>query len=210
MEKRYINANVEVRAEESNDKLTLKGYAIRYGEKSKLLGYGFEEIISRGAFSESLKSRNIIALNNHDTNQLLGTTQANTLRLEDRAEGLYFELDLLESRKELYDLVKRGDIAGMSFGFTCSDEEYRKDGNIDLREVKKGELFEISIVHTPAYPSTNVVATRSLERYEEFKNNENNLDNTQKQKKQQQKQLSKTNQNPKTQIQLRKTQIYKK
>ena len=173
MEKRYINANVEVRAEESNDKLTLKGYAIRYGEKSKLLGYGFEEIISRGAFSESLKSRNIIALNNHDTNQLLGTTQANTLRLEDRAEGLYFELDLLESRKELYDLVKRGDIAGMSFGFTCSDEEYRKDGNIDLREVKKGELFEISIVHTPAYPSTNVVATRSLERYEEFKNNEN-------------------------------------
>lgn len=169
MEKRYINANVEVRAEENNEKLTLKGYAIRYNEKSKLLGYGFEEVILPGAFSESLKIRNIIALNNHDTNQLLGSTQANTLRLEDRVEGLYFELDLLESRKELYDLVKRGDIAGMSFGFTCTDELYKRSDDKDIREVKKGELFEISVVHTPAYPSTNVVATRSLEKYEEYK-----------------------------------------
>ena len=170
MEKRYINTNVEVRAEEDeNKKLTLKGYAIRYNEKSKLLGYGFEEVILPGAFSESLKTRNIIALNNHDTNQLLGSTQANTLRLEDRADGLYFELDLLESRKELYDLVKRGDIAGMSFGFTCTDELYKRSDDKDIREVKKGELFEISVVHTPAYPSTNVVATRSLEKYEEYK-----------------------------------------
>ncbi len=170
MEKRYINANVEVRAEEDeNKKLTLKGYAIRYNEKSKLLGYGFEEVILPGAFSESLKTRNIIALNNHDTNQLLGSTQANTLRLEDRADGLYFELDLLESRKELYDLVKRGDISGMSFGFTCTDELYKRSDDKDIREVKKGELFEISVVHTPAYPSTNVVATRSLEKYEEYK-----------------------------------------
>lgn len=169
-EKRYINTNVEVRAEEGeNKKLTLKGYAIRYNEKSKLLGYGFEEVILPGAFSESLKTRNIIALNNHDTNQLLGSTQANTLRLEDRADGLYFELDLLESRKELYDLVKRGDISGMSFGFTCTDELYKRNDNKDIREVKKGELFEISVVHTPAYPSTNVVATRSLEKYEQYK-----------------------------------------
>lgn len=168
-EKRYINANTEIRAEENNNKLTLKGYAIRYNEKSKLLGYGFEEVILKGAFSESLKTRNIIALNNHDTNQLLGSTQANTLRLEDRADGLYFELDLLESRRELYELVKRGDIAGMSFGFTCTDEIYKRSGDVDLREVKKGELFEISVVHTPAYPSTNVVATRSLEKYEEYK-----------------------------------------
>ena len=173
-EKRYINTNVEVRAEESNGKLTLKGYAIRYNEKSKLLGYGFEEVILPGAFTESLKKRNIIALNNHDTNQLLGSTQANTLRLEDRADGLYFELDLLESRKELYDLVKRGDISGMSFGFTCSDELYKRSGDKDIREVKKGELFEVSVVHTPAYSSTNVVATRSLEKYQEYKEN---LDN---------------------------------
>lgn len=172
-EKRFINTNVEVRAEENDNKLTLKGYAIRYNEKSKLLGYGFEEVILPGAFSESLRKRNIIALNNHDTNQLLGSTQANTLRLEDRSEGLYFELDLLESRRELYDLVKRGDISGMSFGFTCSDEVYKRSDNKDIREIKKGELFEISVVHTPAYPTTNVVATRSLQKYEEYKTETN-------------------------------------
>ena len=110
-EQRYINSNIEVRSNE-NEKLTLTGYAIRYNEKSNILGYGFEEIVLPGAFADSLKQRNILALNNHDTNQLLGTTKGNTLRLEDRADGLYFELDLLPSRKELYDLVKRGNISG--------------------------------------------------------------------------------------------------
>ncbi len=168
MEQRYLNTKIEVRAEEG-EKLTLKGYAIRYNEKSNVLGYGFEEIILPGAFKESLKTRNILALNNHDSNQLLGTTKGHTLRLEDRADGLYFELDLLESRKELYELVKRGDISGMSFGFTCTEENYKRSNDIDIREVSKGELFEISVVHTPAYPTTNVVATRSLELYKNFK-----------------------------------------
>ncbi|MEG1141199.1 MAG: HK97 family phage prohead protease [Clostridia bacterium] len=167
-EQRYLNTKVEVRAEEG-EKLTLTGYAIRYNEKSNVLGYGFEEIIVPGAFKESLKTRNILALNNHDSNQLLGTTKGNTLRLEDRADGLYFELDLLPSRKELYDLVKRGDIGGMSFGFTCTEENYKRNNDTDIREVSKGELFEISVVHTPAYPTTNVVATRSLELYKNFK-----------------------------------------
>ena len=167
-ELRYLNSNIEVR-ENENKALMLTGYAIRYNERSQMLGYGFEEIILPGAFSESLRTRNILALYNHDTNQLLGTTGAGTLKLEERAEGLYFELQLLESRTELYNLVKRGDISGMSFGFTCSKEHYKRSNDIDIREVQKGELFEISVVHTPAYPTTNVVAKRSLELYENFK-----------------------------------------
>ncbi len=178
-ELRYLNTKVEVR-EEENKALTLTGYAIRYNEKSHMLGYGFEEIIMPGAFAESLRSKNILALYNHDTNQLLGTTQAGTLKLEDRADGLYFELELLESRAELYNLVKRGDVSGMSFGFTCSEEKYTRNNNTDIREVRKGELFEVSVVHSPAYPTTNVVAKRSLEQYQNFKdgfkqNNDNDL-----------------------------------
>lgn len=175
-ELRYLNSNIEVR-ENENKALMLTGYAIRYNERSQMLGYGFEEIILPGAFSESLRTRNILALYNHDTNQLLGTTGAGTLKLEERAEGLYFELQLLESRTELYNLVKRGDISGMSFGFTCSEEHFKRSNDIDIREVQKGELFEISVVHSPAYPTTNVVAQRSLDLYNNFKNETNNNNN---------------------------------
>lgn len=184
LEKRVFATSLEVRQAEGQEGLTVSGYAIRYDEPSQPLEYGFRELIKPGAFSESLKKRNIVALHQHDDKQLLGSTQANSLRLEERQDGIYFELDLLETRKELFELVKRGDLQSASFGFTVTDEKFNRDGNADVREVRKGELYEISLVHTPAYPTTSVVAKRSLEQYESFKK-ENDENMTQQQQQQQ-------------------------
>ncbi|CAM5194154.1 phage major capsid protein [Lysinibacillus sphaericus] len=169
IEKRTQVSQLEVRQLENNAGLTVSGYAVRFNEPSQPLEYGFQEVIKPGAFTESLKTRNIVALHQHDDKQLLGSTQAKSLRLEERADGIYFELDLLETRKELYELVKRGDLANMSFGFTVADEKFNRNGNQDMREVRKGTLYEVSLVHTPAYPTSTVVAQRSLEQYEAFK-----------------------------------------
>lgn len=169
IEQRTLSSNLEVRESTEGTGLTVSGYAIRFNEPSQPLEYGFKEIIKPGAFSESLAKRNIVALHQHDDKQLLGSTQANSLRLEEREEGIYFELDLLETRKELYELVKRGDLKSASFGFTVTDEKFNRNGNEDIREVRKGTLYEISLVHTPAYPTTTVVAQRSLDQYETFK-----------------------------------------
>ncbi|EAU5206353.1 HK97 family phage prohead protease, partial [Salmonella enterica subsp. enterica serovar Oranienburg] len=184
MEKRLLVTNLECRASEENKGLTISGYAIRYNEQSEPLEYGFREIIKPGAFSESIRNRNILALNQHDNNQLLASTKAKTLKLEERNDGIFFEMDLLPQREELYELVKRGDISGMSFGFTSDKERFTRSGDTDIREVEKGTLYEISVVHSPAYPTSQVVAKRSLEVYEKFKkeNKEvSNMENNQQQ-----------------------------
>lgn len=184
MEKRLLATNLECRSSKENNGLTISGYAIRYNEQSQPLEYGFREIIKPGAFSESIRNRNILALNQHDSNQLLASTKAQTLRLEERNDGIFFEMDLLPQRQELYDLVKRGDVSGMSFGFTSDKEKFTRSGETDIREVEKGTLYEISVVHSPAYPTSQVVAKRSLEVYEQFKKEnmeETNMENNQQQ-----------------------------
>lgn len=179
IEKRMLSSKLEVREATEGTGLTISGYAIRFNEPSQPLEYGFKEIIKPGAFSESLAQRNIVALHQHDDKQLLGSTQANSLRLEEREEGIHFELDLLETRKELYELVKRGDLSSASFGFTVTDEKFNRNGNEDIREVRKGTLYEISLVHTPAYPTTTVVAQRSLDQYETYKKENDQMTNQQ-------------------------------
>lgn len=153
---------------EHENGLTVEGLAIPYNSKSQPLEWGFREVIKPGAFN--LNKRNIVALQQHDNKELLGSTKSGSLRLDERADGVYFELDLLESRSELYHLVKRGDLSGVSFGFTVSDELFTRSNDEDIREVRQGELYEISLVHTGAYPVNTVVAKRSLETYENFKN----------------------------------------
>jgi HK97 family phage major capsid protein len=78
-------------------------------------------------------------------------------------------MDLLPSRQELYDLVKRGDLANMSFGFTSDKERFTRNGDTDVREVEAGTLYEVSLVHSPAYSTTTAVAQRSLDDYKKFK-----------------------------------------
>jgi len=52
-------------------------------------------------------------------------------------------------------LAERGDLGGMSFGFTATDE--RRDG--DRRILRAVDLFEVSVVSAwPAYPETTVQA----------------------------------------------------
>lgn len=114
------------------------------------LEYGFREIIKPNAFTDSMKQRNILALHQHDDKHLLTSTGAKSLRLEERTDGIYFEMDLLETRQELYELVKRGDLTNMSFGFTCDKEKFTRNGEKDIREVMQGTLYEVSLVHTPA------------------------------------------------------------
>lgn len=173
IEQRVLSENIQVRQSEGEQKkLTVSGYAVRYDEQSEPLEYGFKEIIKPNAFTDSIKKRNIVALHEHDSKSLLASTKANTLRLEERADGIHFEMDLLESRSELYSLVERGDLSNMSFGFTCEKEKFTRNGDMDVREVMQGTLYEVSLVSSPAYSTTSVVASRSLDKYKEFKNEE--------------------------------------
>jgi HK97 family phage prohead protease len=96
------------------------GYAAVFNAPSHDLG-GFREVIKPGAFKRTLAdSAHVVALNNHNADQVLGRVGSGTLRLEEDDTGLRFELDLPDTSyaRDLSALVQRGDVAGCSFAFS--------------------------------------------------------------------------------------------
>ena len=153
VEVRTIDAEIR-QVDASSDGMTFGGYAWRYNEPS--LPLPFTERIAPGAFSRTLKSRNDVrAYYNHNDELLLGSSRAKTLRIEDRADGGYVEISLPETelgRSVAYH-IRRGDITGMSFGFSTVRDEWSNDGN--ERTLKEVRLHEVSVVSgVPAYPTT--------------------------------------------------------
>ena len=153
VEVRTIDAEIR-QVDESADGMTFGGYAWRYNEPS--LPLPFTERIAPGAFTRTLKSRNDVrAYYNHNDELLLGSSRAKTLRIEDRADGGYVEISLPETelgRSVAYH-IRRGDITGMSFGFSTVRDEWSGDGN--ERTLKEVRLHEVSVVSgVPAYPTT--------------------------------------------------------
>ena len=133
----------------------LVGYAAVFGQETRISD--FTEVIRPGAFAASLKGRDILALVDHDPSRLLARTKSGTLRLEEDSKGLRFELDLPDTTegRDLLALAERGDIGGMSFGFTV--QKGGENWNGKRRELRAVTLHEISVVHAwPAYQGTSV------------------------------------------------------
>jgi uncharacterized protein len=157
IEFRTFDADVtEIRASEQGDGMTFGGYAWKYDAPSLPLGHGFTERIAQGAFTRSLKSRvDIRAYVNHNDELLLGSTRAKTLRIEDRSDGGYVEIDLPNTSwgNDIRVLTERGDIQGMSFGFSTVRDKWSEDGA--ERTLLAAKIHEVSVVTgVPAYPQT--------------------------------------------------------
>lgn len=135
----------------------LTGYAARFNTEARI-GH-FSEVIRPGAFAASLKGRDILALVDHDPTRLLARTRTGTLELREDAEGLAFTIELPDTQagRDVLTLAERGDLGGMSFGFTVEKDGERWDGN--RRELRAVTLHEISVVSAwPAYEGTSVAA----------------------------------------------------
>jgi HK97 family phage prohead protease len=146
------------------DKPGIEGYAAKFNEEYD--NGWFIETIKPGAFTRAVKEKqDVRGLMNHDANLVLGRTKSGTLSLNQDATGLYFECDLPDTQtaRDLYELVKRGDIDGCSFGFQVMAQSWReaKDANgkmIQYREIEDVDLFDVGPVTFPAYPQTSVDA----------------------------------------------------
>lgn len=133
---------------------TFAGYAMRYDQPSEPLP--FIETFTSGSFTRSLKSRNDVRLNvNHDSNMLLASRRAKTLRIEDRADGLWIEADLPDTSyaRDLRVLIERGDVYSQSVEFSAVKDQWSPD--YGQRTVTEAKLFGAGVVTGfPAYPST--------------------------------------------------------
>lgn len=123
--------------------------------------YAGTETIARTAF-DGLLAGDVVAVVNHDPGQLLGRTASGTLRLQITREGLGFELDLPDTQlgRDVRELVKRGDLSGMSFSATVGTVD-RGKGGVTHRQFKA--LHDVSVVTMPAYLGTSVVAREAAE-----------------------------------------------
>jgi HK97 family phage prohead protease len=138
----------------------LEGYAALCGMPTRINGQ-FDEVIAEGAFRSLGPDRDILALVDHDSSKLLARTKSGTLQLREDSKGLAFTLALPDTQlgRDVLALAQRGDLGGMSFGFTVpkGGEEWRGS----LRVLKNIDLHEISVVHAwPAYDGTIVQARR--------------------------------------------------
>ena len=161
-ETRVSAADFEIR--ETPDGMTFEGYAAVFNSRSENLG-GFTEFVAPGAFTRSLKTRNDVKLLwNHDSGQVLGSTRARTLTLSEDSRGLKVTAQLPNTQlgRDTAELLKRGDVDAMSFGFNVIKDSWNSQG--DERTLEAVRLFEVSIVAFPAYSATSGTATvRSLE-----------------------------------------------
>ena len=151
---------MEVRAQGDADELRVEGYAAVFNQETNL-GF-FREQIARGAF-EDVMNDDVRLLLNHDGAPLARTTnQTLTLSVDD--EGLRYEAILSDTTqgRDLYKMIKRGDITQSSFAFTIKGEEWDKETN--TRTITKvGRLLDVSPVTYPAYPQASVSARSKFE-----------------------------------------------
>jgi HK97 family phage prohead protease len=146
------------------------GYPVVFDSLSTDLG-GFREKIERGAFAESLKNKDEVhALFNHDDDKVLGRLGSGTLRLWEDDHGLRMELDPPNTTvgNDVVELLRRGDLVSMSFGFYDVTDSWAMLDGTDVRTIKSARLFDVSIVTNPAYKESSVgvrtaTALRSLE-----------------------------------------------
>ena len=147
----------EVRAEAFDQSLKIGGYAAVFNKFSEDLG-GFKEKISRGAFANTIAVGDIRALWNHDMGTILGRTKSGTLKLSEDDYGLRFDLDLPNTSvgNHVYEVIKRGDVTGVSFGFFVNKETWDFNQEPAIRTIHDIELIEVSPVIWPAYTQTSV------------------------------------------------------
>ena len=139
------------------------------------------EVLEPGCISRELLQKSDVVLNlnhNSDVVNVLGRYRNNperdTLKLEMRGDGIdcRCELPKTNNANDTLELIKRGDITGMSFAFSDDYEDtengvsYERTNDVEdgkevwLRHVKRiNGLYDVSIVTHPAYEQTSV-ATR--------------------------------------------------
>lgn len=164
VERRFVPVG-EVRA--APEARSIEGMAAVIGSESVDLG-GFTEIIERGAFAEALERSDVVALFNHDPNIVLGRSSSGTLQLRETDEGLHYTVeDMPESRADVLEMIRRGDVKGNSFSFTVDEDRWETRDGQQLRIISRfKELFDVGPVTYPAYRDTSVSA-RALQIAEE-------------------------------------------
>ena len=167
METRFQNKEIECRSEDGNN--IISGYAIVFNSESEDLG-GFKEVIDVRAL-DGVDLSDVYFYSQHKSTDILGNTKSGTLSLRTTDVGLHFTAQLPNTSlgNDTYELIKRGDLKSLSFGFQVGKDKWDTTKSPQIRTVTQiKNLEEISVVSRPAYTAT-MVSTRARNMVENTK-----------------------------------------
>lgn len=161
---REIRGGVPAEIRADDEGVRVSGYAAVFNEEADIGGM-FREVIAPGAFAAAIeRGDDVVFVVNHD-GLPLARTRSGTLKLEEDERGLRMETTLDAEDPDVKGIVpkmKRGDLDKMSFAFRARKQEWDDTQDPPVRTIQEVELFDVSIVTTPAYEGTEI-GLRSLE-----------------------------------------------
>lgn len=171
-QRRFHGSLPELRAAEGEDdnSRVIEGLGIVYNSLSENFAPhmrgGFYELIEPGAANGLLDDENIMILDNHMSERVLGRNR-NTATLTDTPEGVLYRLNAPNTTvgNDMMENVRLKNIRKSSFAFVMKEEGVRMErgikweglGEINLRRVIKFDrLLDFSPVTYPAYDNSSV------------------------------------------------------
>ena len=159
-------AKLEVRALDDGG-VTVEGYAAVFDQQT-VIGGQWREQISPGAFRNAIDRDDVVFLINH-TGLPLARTRSGTLELFEDQRGLKMRASLDMRDPDVRSIIpkmQRGDLDKMSFAFIPTRQKWKdvNGKNLPRRTIEEAELYDVSIVTTPAYSGTEI-GLRSLEQF---------------------------------------------
>ena len=161
-------------ADNAGDTMTVEGYAAVFDQRTMIWesdysGWEYYEEIDPGAFNGADMSDVILRYNHSDSAMILARTKNGTLRLSVDDVGLKISADIAPTTggKDIYQLIKRGDINQMSFAFIVKADQTTRDDKLkeEIRRITAFEtIVDVSPVDFPAYDGTSISA-RSADAY---------------------------------------------
>ena len=158
--------SMPVSIDDSQDqKMLIQGYAIRFNEPAvfNFDGVEYREVIDPRALDKTDMRDVPLRYNHSDNVMVMARTRNKTLQLIKDEQGLRILADLANTTagRDLYELIKRGDVDKMSFAFTVAKDDYdRETRTRTILAIDK--IFDVSAVDTPAYQDTFLEARSSL------------------------------------------------
>ena len=153
----------------SDTENVLEGYAAVFNQDADIGGW-FRERIRPGAFTDTLKRNDqVYALFNHDPSQVLGVNfksdgTAGGVKLHEDRTGLRTTIRPIgtDIGERVSQMVREGVIDKMSFAFVSEDEVWIRENGVDIREITRAKLYDVSPVTYPAYSGTSIGARADL------------------------------------------------
>ena len=138
----------------ADDAGTISGYFSTYDRIPDSYG----DVIAKGAFTETIRKRKesghpFPLCWNHDLNQIIGSVYPDDIEDTDKGplmKASFFNTQLAQEKREI---VKSGVVYQFSFAYDVLEAgPVELENGVKAYELKKLELFEVSIVPVPANP----------------------------------------------------------